>query len=133
MTEPAAGSDLRGIQSTARRDGEGWLLNGSKTFITNGYSADLVVAAARTPEDPAASACSRSKRDGRVQPRQQARQARPARSRHRRALLRRGPGPGREPDRRGRARACRHMVAHLAQERISTAVVNVAHARRRCG
>ncbi len=50
MTEPAAGSDLRGIQSTARRDGEGWRLTGSKTFITNGYNADIVVAAAQTPD-----------------------------------------------------------------------------------
>jgi alkylation response protein AidB-like acyl-CoA dehydrogenase len=45
MTEPAAGSDLKGIQSTARRDGDGWSLPGSKTFITNGYNADLVVVA----------------------------------------------------------------------------------------
>ena len=50
MTEPAAGSDLKGIQSTARRDGDGWSLSGSKTFITNGYNADLVVTAARTPD-----------------------------------------------------------------------------------
>src|SRR4051812_15473843 len=53
MTEPAAGSDLQGIQTTARRDGDGWLLNGSKTFITNGINADLVVVVARTdPEAP---------------------------------------------------------------------------------
>ncbi|HUC00795.1 MAG TPA: acyl-CoA dehydrogenase family protein [Solirubrobacterales bacterium] len=50
MTEPAAGSDLKGIQSTARRAGDGWSLSGSKTFITNGYNADLVVAAAQTPD-----------------------------------------------------------------------------------
>src|SRR3712207_429260 len=36
MTEPAAGSDLQGIRTTARRDGEDWVLTGSKTFITNG-------------------------------------------------------------------------------------------------
>jgi alkylation response protein AidB-like acyl-CoA dehydrogenase len=46
MSEPAAGSDLKGIQSTARRDGDGWSLSGSKTFITNGLNADLVVTAA---------------------------------------------------------------------------------------
>jgi alkylation response protein AidB-like acyl-CoA dehydrogenase len=48
MTEPAAGSDLAGLTTTARRDGEDWILNGSKTFITNGYHADLVVVAAKT-------------------------------------------------------------------------------------
>ncbi|WP_164700336.1 acyl-CoA dehydrogenase family protein [Modestobacter sp. KNN46-3] len=53
MTEPAAGSDLQGIGTTARRDGEHWLLNGSKTFITNGINADLVIVVARTdPEAP---------------------------------------------------------------------------------
>lgn len=48
MTEPSGGSDLAGLKTTAVRDGDGWILNGSKTFITNGYSADLVVVAART-------------------------------------------------------------------------------------
>jgi alkylation response protein AidB-like acyl-CoA dehydrogenase len=52
MTEPAAGSDLQGIQTTARRDGEGWVLNGSKTFITNGINSDLVIVVAKT--DPGA-------------------------------------------------------------------------------
>jgi alkylation response protein AidB-like acyl-CoA dehydrogenase len=48
MTEPAAGSDLAGLKTTAVRDGSDWILNGSKTFITNGYRADLVVVAAKT-------------------------------------------------------------------------------------
>ncbi|MEP6856681.1 MAG: acyl-CoA dehydrogenase family protein [Pedococcus sp.] len=48
MTEPSGGSDLANLKSTAVRDGDDWVLNGSKTFITNGYSADLVVVAART-------------------------------------------------------------------------------------
>ncbi|MGD9526832.1 acyl-CoA dehydrogenase family protein [Pseudonocardia sp.] len=51
MTEPGAGSDLQGVQTTARRDGDGWILNGSKTFITNGILADLVIAVARTDPD----------------------------------------------------------------------------------
>jgi alkylation response protein AidB-like acyl-CoA dehydrogenase len=51
MTEPAAGSDLQGIRTTARRDGDGWLLTGSKTFITNGINADLVIVVARTDPD----------------------------------------------------------------------------------
>jgi acyl-CoA dehydrogenase len=50
MTEPGAGSDLRGIQATAVRDGSGWRLNGSKTFITSGILADLVIVFARTDE-----------------------------------------------------------------------------------
>ncbi len=54
MTEPSGGSDLAALKTTAARDGDDWVLNGSKTFITNGYSADLVVVAARTsPEKKA--------------------------------------------------------------------------------
>ena len=51
MTEPSGGSDLAALRTTAVRDGDDWVLNGSKTFITNGCSADLVIVAART--DPA--------------------------------------------------------------------------------
>ena len=54
MTEPNAGSDLGAIATSATRDGDVFRLSGSKTFITNGYSADLVVVAARTA--PAAGA-----------------------------------------------------------------------------
>ena len=50
MTEPQAGSDLAGLRSRAVRDGDEWVLNGAKTFITNGTAADLVVVAARTGE-----------------------------------------------------------------------------------
>ncbi len=48
MTEPSGGSDLAALRTTAVRDGDAWILNGSKTFITNGYQADLVIVAART-------------------------------------------------------------------------------------
>jgi alkylation response protein AidB-like acyl-CoA dehydrogenase len=48
MTEPSGGSDLAALKTTAVRDGDDWVINGSKTFITNGYSADLVIVAART-------------------------------------------------------------------------------------
>jgi alkylation response protein AidB-like acyl-CoA dehydrogenase len=51
MTEPGAGSDLAGVRTTAVRDGEEYLLNGQKTFITNGELADLVIVVAKT--DPA--------------------------------------------------------------------------------
>jgi alkylation response protein AidB-like acyl-CoA dehydrogenase len=52
MSEPAAGSDLQNVRTYARRDGEDWVLSGSKTFITNGINADLVIVVAKT--DPAA-------------------------------------------------------------------------------
>ena len=48
MTEPGAGSDLQGIRSVARKDGDDYLLNGSKTFITNGATANLILVAAKT-------------------------------------------------------------------------------------
>jgi len=50
MTEPEAGSDLAALRTTATPDGDSWVLNGGKTFITNGAGADLVVVAARTGE-----------------------------------------------------------------------------------
>ncbi|MEN9544291.1 MAG: hypothetical protein RLZZ598_1124 [Pseudomonadota bacterium] len=51
MSEPAAGSDLQGVRTTAVRRGDHYLLNGSKTFITNGWLCDLVIVVAKT--DPA--------------------------------------------------------------------------------
>jgi len=48
MTEPGAGSDLAGMRSTAVRDGDGYILNGSKVFITNGFYADLAIVCAKT-------------------------------------------------------------------------------------
>ncbi len=50
MTEPGTGSDLAGIRTTARRDGDHYVLNGAKTFITGGYNADRVLVVARTSE-----------------------------------------------------------------------------------
>jgi len=52
MTEPGAGSDLANIRTTAVRDGDYYIVNGEKTFITNGYSADLIILAVKT--DPKA-------------------------------------------------------------------------------
>jgi acyl-CoA dehydrogenase len=54
MTEPGAGSDLQGVKTTAVLDGDSYVINGSKTFITNGYLADLVIVVAKT--DPKAGA-----------------------------------------------------------------------------
>jgi acyl-CoA dehydrogenase len=54
MTEPGAGSDLQSVRTTAVRDGDEFIINGSKTFITNGQNADLVLTVCKT--DPAAGA-----------------------------------------------------------------------------
>lgn len=51
MSEPGTGSDLRAIASTARWEDDHWVLNGSKTFVTSGIQADLVIAAARIERD----------------------------------------------------------------------------------
>lgn len=52
MTEPGTGSDLAGMRTTAVRDGDEFVLNGAKTFITGGLQADLVIVVARTSTDP---------------------------------------------------------------------------------
>ncbi|OBH37722.1 acyl-CoA dehydrogenase [Mycobacterium sp. E342] len=52
MSEPAAGSDLAGIKTTARDDGDAWIVNGQKTFISNGLLSSLILTAVKT--DPAA-------------------------------------------------------------------------------
>jgi alkylation response protein AidB-like acyl-CoA dehydrogenase len=54
MTEPGAGSDLQGITTTARRDGDDYIVSGSKTYITNGQNADLILTVVKT--DPGAGA-----------------------------------------------------------------------------
>ena len=51
MTEPDAGSDLAGMRSRAKKDGDDWVLNGQKTYISNGINADLVIVAAKTGGD----------------------------------------------------------------------------------
>jgi len=50
MTEPGTGSDLQAVRTTARLDGDHWVLDGTKTFITNGTHCDLVIVVARTGE-----------------------------------------------------------------------------------
>lgn len=54
MTEPSTGSDLKSIRTTAKRDGNLYRINGSKIFITNGGSADLIITAAKTDPDAGA-------------------------------------------------------------------------------
>ena len=99
MTEPGAGSDLQGVRTNAVRDGGDWVINGQKTFITSGIHADLViVVAAHRPGRRRARLQPDRRRDRHtgLHPRPQARQGRPARPGHRRAVLRRGPGAGRD-------------------------------------
>lgn len=54
MTEPGAGSDLKNIRTFARKDGDRYIINGSKIFISNGQNADLFVIAAKTDKDAGA-------------------------------------------------------------------------------
>lgn len=131
MTEPSGGSDLAALKTTAVREGGDWVINGSKTFITNGSTADLVIVAART--NPAAGAKGISLF----------------------AVEKGTPGftPGRVLDKVGQPEADTaelffedvrvpdanligeldrgfiHMMENLAQERIGAAVSNIAHAR----
>lgn len=52
LTEPDAGSDAAGLETTAERDGDEWVINGHKVWTTNGEVADLIVVVARTSDDP---------------------------------------------------------------------------------
>ncbi|HET7444227.1 MAG TPA: acyl-CoA dehydrogenase family protein [Solirubrobacterales bacterium] len=127
MTEPAAGSDLKGIQSTARRDGDSWSLSGSKTFITNGYNADLVVAAAQTP-DPGGISLFAVERGmdgfsrGNKLNKLGQHEADTAELFFDEVRIPAGNVIGEL------GRGMSYMMDHLTQERLSTAVVNVAHA-----
>jgi acyl-CoA dehydrogenase len=58
MTEPGTGSDLQGVKTTAKKDGNHYVLNGSKTFITNGQTANLIIVVAKT--DPSKGAAGTS-------------------------------------------------------------------------
>ena len=51
ITEPDAGSDVAGIKTRAVRDGDEWVINGSKTYITNGHRADFIVLVTKTDAD----------------------------------------------------------------------------------
>jgi alkylation response protein AidB-like acyl-CoA dehydrogenase len=131
MTEPGTGSDLAGITTTARRDGDHYVVNGAKTFITNGINSDLVIVAVKT--DPSARHAGMSL-----------------------LVLERGmPGfeRGRNLDKIGmhsqdtaelffddvmvpvanrlgdEGRAFQYLTANLAQERLSIAITGVATAR----
>ena len=106
MTEPGAGSDLQGIRTHAEDRGDHWVLNGSKTFISNGILADLVIVVAqddargRRARPVACSSSSAACRGLRARP--QPRQDRPEVPGHRRVVLPRRPRPEGEPARRAR-------------------------------
>src|SRR6195256_5955834 len=59
MSEPGTGSDLQGVRTTARKSGNGYVLNGSKTFITNGQHANLIIVVAKTDPSAGAKGCPR--------------------------------------------------------------------------
>ena len=91
MTEPGAGSDLQGIRTTAVDKGDHYVLNGSKTFISNGIMSDLVIVVCRTDPDAGHQGISllvveRGMAGLRARP--QPRQGRPQGPGHRRAVLR---------------------------------------------
>ena len=108
VTEPQAGSDVKSLKTTAKRDGDEWVLNGTKVFITNGGIADVhVVVATVDPELGTRGQASFvvAKDTPGPQPGQEGDQARDPRLAHRRDRARGLPDPGREPARRrGEAR-----------------------------
>ena len=127
MSEPGAGSDLRAMRTTAHRDGAGWRLNGSKTFITNGVQADLVIVAARLADEAGFGLfVVPSSSEGF------------ARGRKLEKVGRRAQDTGelyfsdvRVPDSDvlgEPGKGLHYLMANLAQERLSMAVVAVAHA-----
>ena len=108
MTEPGIGSDLASMTTTAIRDGDHYVVNGSKTFITNGINADLVITAVKTDPTQRHKGMSLLVRRARAW-RASSGAATSTRSActpgHRRAVLHRRAGAGGEPARRRRARA----------------------------
>ena len=107
MTEPGTGSDLAAVQTTARRDGDHYVINGSKIFISNGQIADLVIVVCKT--DPKANPPHKgvslmlvdASAPGFVRGRKLDKLGTP-RPGHQRAVLRGLPRPGRQPARQGR-------------------------------
>ncbi len=103
MTEPGAGSDLQGVKTRAEKDGNQYRLNGSKTFITNGQLANLIIVVAKTDPDPGRQgnlADRRRDRRGRgFRARPQPRQDRAEGQRHVGAVLQRRARADRQPAR----------------------------------
>ena len=130
MTEPSGGSDLASLRTRAVRDGDDWLISGSKTFITNGASADLIIVAAQTEPGSRSKGISLFAVDGDA------------------PGLDRGSRLSKVGQRQGDTaelffdqvrvnsanvigeigKGFPSMMKHLAQERLASAVCNIAHA-----
>ena len=119
ITEPDAGSDVAGIKTRAVRDGDEWVINGSKTYITNGHRADFIVLVTKTDPDAGYDGFTLFLVDmdspGR-DPREEAREARDALLRHRAARL---PGRARAATRRCSARRARASTTSCGSSRAS--------------
>ena len=123
VTEPQAGSDVKSLKTTARRDGDEWVLNGTKVFITNGGIADVHVVVATV--DPALGTRGQAsfvigKDTPGPHPGQEGDEARDPRLAHRRDRARGLPDPGREPARR-RGEAGEEAAARPRREKIAPA------------
>lgn len=103
MTEPGTGSDLQGIKTSAVRDGDDWILNGQKTFITSGIHADRHRCSAHRSRSRVAGIQPPRGRtwDGRIHPRSQTPQGGARGSGHSRVVVRQCESPGRQPPGRG--------------------------------
>ena len=121
VTEPQAGSDVKSLKTTAKRDGDEWVLNGTKVFITNGGIADVHVVVATV--DPALGTRGQAsfvvgKDTPGPLPGQEGDEARDPRLAHRRDRARGMPDPGREPARR-RGEAGEEAAARPRREKIA--------------
>jgi alkylation response protein AidB-like acyl-CoA dehydrogenase len=131
MTEPEAGSDLQGLKTTAKRDGDEWVINGSKTFITNGAHADLVIVAARTATDPKGRGISLFAVEEGTEGFQRGRKLHKV-GQHEADTAELFFENVRVTDDQliGEIdRGFHHMMEHLAQERLGSAISNTAHAQ----
>src|SRR4051812_40317944 len=131
MTEAEAGSDLQGLKTTAKRDGDGWVINGSKTFITNGAHADLVIVAARTATDPKGRGISLFAVEEGMEGFSRGRKLHKI-GQHEADTAELFFENVRVGDRQliGELdRGFHHMMEHLAQERLGSAISNTAHAQ----
>jgi alkylation response protein AidB-like acyl-CoA dehydrogenase len=126
MTEPTAGSDLQALRTSARRKGDDWIINGSKTFVTNGATADLVVVAARTSRRGISLFGVEAEMNGFARGRNLAKLGQ-----HEAGTSELFFDDVRVPDenRIGEIdRGFGHMMDHLPQERLSSAALNLSHA-----
>ena len=135
MTEPGTGSDLANVQTRARRDGDHYVINGAKTFISNGQIGDLFIVVCRTdpdadPPHKGISLHPGRGRHARLRQGPQARQARPARPGHQRAGLRRLPRARCPTCSASEGQGFRMLMEKLQQERLCIAVGSLASCRR---